>query len=58
MTRRRCPAPGYATKEAALAAARKSAEADIKSGTVRAAAIRAYPCTCGKWHAGHIVLLA
>ena len=42
----------------AMAAARKSAEADIKSGTVRAAAIRAYPCTCGKWHAGHIVLLA
>lgn len=41
MTRRRCPVPGYATKEAALAAA-----------------IRAYPCTRGKWHAGHVVLLA
>ena len=58
MTRRRCPVPGYATKKAALAAARKSAEADIKSGTVRAAAIRAYPSTCGKWHAGQVVLLA
>lgn len=43
----------HANKEAALIAARKMREAEIKSGNVRAARLSAYLCHCGKWHIGH-----
>ena len=44
---------GYASREAALATIHSMRSYNGRNGNVRAAAIRAYLCHCGKWHIGH-----
>ena len=44
---------GHDSKEAAVVAIRKTRAENQKNGTVRAVALKAYLCHCGKWHIGH-----
>jgi len=44
---------GHDSKEAAIVAIRKTRAENQKNGTVRAVALKAYLCHCGKWHIGH-----